>query len=273
MSGMAKTSAQLDAEIAAALGRPRRHHATARARSFSQYPGAEDWDVAMDALLGPRRHHATARARSFSQYPGAEDWDVAMDALLGPRRHHATARARSFSQYPGAEDWDVAMDALLADDPKRAAEVVRAIRKEPGRAQESGSPAFEETLREVPSDVREKFFAHLDVRTAHRHVDAIKGAIYRTKDPDALVAAVREATKHVNAMQRLGRRSASGPGYSYEIDSSGAYDPAMSELGNLLVDAKQYVANIKKQGKATTRARPSCSRTPRRVTSESAENE
>lgn len=133
------------------------------------------------------------------------------------------------------------MDALLAGDPKKSAQVVREIRKQPGREREAGSPAFEETVGEIPADVREKFFSLLGVKTAHRHVDAIKDAIYKTKDPDALIVAVSDANKHRALLKRLG--------LSGHADSSGAYDPAMYELGNLLVAANEMVRRIKIQRK------------------------
>jgi hypothetical protein len=81
---------------------------------------------------------------------------------------------------------------------------------------------------------------HAAIATAAPHVEAIKDAIYRSKDPDALVAAVRAAQKHVAAMKRIG---------SGHIDASGQFDPAMYELGNLLVAAKEMVRRIKIQRK------------------------
>lgn len=158
-------------------------------------------------------------------------------------------RAREFSQYPGAEDWDVAMDALRADDPARAAQVVRALRKVPGRERESGTPAFDETVHEIAPAIRDQFFQRLGVRTAHRHVDAINDAINRTKDPDALIAAVHEAKKHKNAIKRLG--------FSGGTDSSGFYDPASYDLGNLLVKAEEMVRRIKVERKTGRMPKPS----------------
>ena len=82
---------------------------------------------------------------------------------------------------------------------------------------------------------------------AGRHVTAIQHAMYRSKDPDTLVAAVREAQKHVAAMKRVARRPPHHPGSSYFVDSRGEFDPGMYELANLLVDAKKLVAGIRKR--------------------------
>ena len=87
-------------------------------------------------------------------------------------------------------------------------------------------------------------------RTAHtadRYVDAIVHAMYRSKDPDALITAVRDAQKHVSAMKRVARRPPKHPGSSYLVDSRGDFDPKMYEFVNLLVDAKKVVKNIRKQ--------------------------
>ena len=83
--------------------------------------------------------------------------------------------------------------------------------------------------------------------TAHKHVAAIHDALYRSKNPNALIAAVREAQKHVAAMKRIARKPPKHPGSSAFVDSSGEFDPKMYELVNLLVDAKKYVKVIRKQ--------------------------
>lgn len=86
------------------------------------------------------------------------------------------------------------------------------------------------------------------VHTAGKYVDAINDAIYRTKDPEALIAAVAAAQKHAAAMKRIG---------SGHIDSGGAFDPALYELGNLLVKAKEMVRRIKIQRKTGRFPKPS----------------
>jgi hypothetical protein len=83
--------------------------------------------------------------------------------------------------------------------------------------------------------------------TAGKYVDAIHHALYRSKDPDALIDAVRDAQKHVSAMKRVARKPPKHPGSSALVDSRGEFDPKMYELVNLLVDAKKYVKNISKQ--------------------------
>ena len=82
--------------------------------------------------------------------------------------------------------------------------------------------------------------------TADKHVAAIHHAMHRSKDPDELVAAVRDAQRHVSAMKRVARRLPNHPGSSYFVDSRGEFDPKMYELANLLVDAKKHVKNIRK---------------------------
>jgi len=77
---------------------------------------------------------------------------------------------------------------------------------------------------------------------------AINDALHRSKDPDALVSAVAAAQKHVAAMKRIG---------SGHIDASGEFDPAMYELGNLLVKAKEMVRRIKIQRKTGRFPKPS----------------
>lgn len=96
---------------------------------------------------------------------------------------------------------------------------------------------------------------HAAVQTAAPHVEAIKDAMYRSQDPDALIAAVAAANKHRAAMQRLARkqyvadhpedRDKPGLRYSAFHDSSGEYDESMYELGNLLVKANEMVRRIK----------------------------
>ena len=78
-----------------------------------------------------------------------------------------------------------------------------------------------------------------EVRTAAPHVDAIYHALYQSKDPDALIAAVRAAQKHAAAMKRVTK------GRGGHVDSRGEFDAKMYELANLLVAAKQRVKNIK----------------------------
>jgi hypothetical protein len=88
------------------------------------------------------------------------------------------------------------------------------------------------------------------VQTAQKHVDAINDAIYRSKDPEALLAAVSEAKKHIATMARLQKkRGKSG----VQVDSSGEFDPYMYELGNLMVSANERVKNIKKLRSAEKR--------------------
>ena len=83
--------------------------------------------------------------------------------------------------------------------------------------------------------------------TADKHIAAIQHALYRSKNPDELVAAVSAAQKHVNAMKRVARKPPRHPGSSYFVDSRGEFDPTMYDLANLLVDARKYVKNIKKR--------------------------
>lgn len=89
---------------------------------------------------------------------------------------------------------------------------------------------------------------HATVATAEPYVAAINDAIYRSKDPDALVAAVTAAKKHVAAMRRVGR------GY---VDSRGEYDPALADLANLLVKASEMVRRIKIKRKTGRFPKPS----------------
>jgi len=89
---------------------------------------------------------------------------------------------------------------------------------------------------------------HATVATAAPYVEAINEAMYRTKDPDALINAVAAAKKHVAAMRRIG---------TGHIDASGAFDPAMYDLANLLVKANEMVRRIKIQRKTGRFPKPS----------------
>jgi hypothetical protein len=89
---------------------------------------------------------------------------------------------------------------------------------------------------------------HAAVATAAPYVSAIEHAIYRSKDPDALIAAVKDAQKHAAAMKRV------GSGY---VDASGQYDPSMYALANLLVKAKEMVRRLKIQRKTGRVSKPS----------------
>jgi hypothetical protein len=89
---------------------------------------------------------------------------------------------------------------------------------------------------------------HAAVATAVPHVEAINAALYRTGDPDELIAAVAAAKKHVAAMRRIG---------SGHIDASGKFDPAMYDLWNLLIKANEMVRRIKIQRKTGRFPRPS----------------
>lgn len=167
-----------------------------------------------------------------------------------PRWHHATRYGQPYD-----DAWDVAMDAILEHDPKRAAQIVQDIRAKHGSYEPSTE--FEKALDKAPADVRRKFEEYRGVRTAAKHVEAINDAIYRAKDPDALVAAVREANKHVGAMKRLARKPPAHPGSFAGIDSSGEFDPKMGDLGNLLVQANEMVRRIKIQRKTGRLPKPS----------------
>ena len=83
--------------------------------------------------------------------------------------------------------------------------------------------------------------------TADKYVAAINHAMHRSKDPNALITAVRDAQRHVAAMKRVARKPPRHPGSSMLVDSRGEFDPKMYELVNLLVDAKKYVKSIRKQ--------------------------
>jgi phosphoenolpyruvate carboxylase len=89
---------------------------------------------------------------------------------------------------------------------------------------------------------------HAAVATAVPHVEAINEAIYRSHDPDELIAAVSAAKKHVAAMRRVG---------SGHVDASGAFDPALYELMNLLVKANEMVRRIKIKRKTGRFPKPS----------------
>ena len=150
-------------------------------------------------------------------------------------RSHSTIsdRARWLEGDPAS--WPVAMDAILSEQPEKAAEITRALKKEFG-SQIDPPPKFHHALLDVPFDVQARYFAALGpLGTAHKHVVAIERAIHREKDPDALIAAVRVA----NAFRKR--------------KDKGDYDPKDYELGNLLVDANERVANIKKAKKKQSR--------------------
>ena len=98
---------------------------------------------------------------------------------------------------------------------------------------------------------------HAAIATATPHLEAIRAAIYQTKDPDDLIAAVSAAEKHVAVMKRLARKPPNHPGSSGGIDSSGTFDPTMYDLGNELVRAKEMVRRIKIQRKTGRFPKPS----------------
>jgi hypothetical protein len=162
-------------------------------------------------------------------------------ALRRPRSRISHATARS-------DMWDVAMDAILADDPASAARIVRDIGPD---AAHDPPDRFWQALKKSPSDVRWNFEDHLGVRTAGRYVEAINDAIYRSLDPDALIAAVKAAKQHQKAMRRLAGPSGGG------VDSSGAFDPTFYELSNLLIKAEEMVRRIKIQRRTGRSPKPS----------------
>jgi len=164
-------------------------------------------------------------------------------AFRKSRRGHATVAWEPRDE--SGDAWDVARDAILEHDTKRAADIWRSIRKEYG-VEATRPPSFDKALAEVPADVRQRFEDAIGVQTAAKHVKAILDAIYRSKDPDALLTAVSAATKHVTAMKRVARKFG---GVSRLLDSSGAFDPQMSDLNNMLVGAKEMVRRIKIQRK------------------------
>jgi hypothetical protein len=89
---------------------------------------------------------------------------------------------------------------------------------------------------------------HSTAATAAPYVEAINEALYRSHNPDKLIAAVSAAKKHVAAMRRIG---------SGHIDASGEFDPAMYELMNLLIKANEMVRRIKVQRKTGRLPKPS----------------
>lgn len=146
---------------------------------------------------------------------------------LRPRIGHATARS---------DMWDVAMDAILAHDPASAARVVKEIGPD---AMNDSPERFQRTLEKAPFDVRWKFEDHLGARTSSRYIEAIYDAIYQSKDPDALIAAVKAAKAHVRATPPA------------------AFDPARYDLRNLLVKAEEMVRRIKIQKRTGRSPKPS----------------
>ena len=89
---------------------------------------------------------------------------------------------------------------------------------------------------------------HATIATAAPYVEAINEALYHTRDPDALITAVNAAKKHVAAMRRIG---------SGHIDASGAFDPALYDLQNLLVKANEMVRRTKIKRKTGRFPKPS----------------
>jgi hypothetical protein len=168
------------------------------------------------------------------------DRDIA-EVLKKPKRAHATVSER---WEPFAKpDWSVVLDMLQEHKPDKAAVVWRAIHKE-----DPGAPrpdSFARAFRKLDPDVKWKF-EDLTARTGERYVEAINNAIYRDKDPDALIEAVKAAKKHVTATKKL------GSGFR---DTSGSYDDSRYTLQNLLVDAEKSVKHIKKQRKLRAAAR------------------
>lgn len=108
--------------------------------------------------------------------------------------------------------------------------------------------------REIAQTLGRKRSGHATVLTAKPYVDAIHDAIYRSKDPDALITAVRAAQKHKAAMKRIALKKHPGGGY---VDSSGEFDPALHDLANLLVRANEMVRRIKIQRKTGRFPKPS----------------
>lgn len=78
-------------------------------------------------------------------------------------------------------------------------------------------------------------------------VDDIEHAVYKSKNPDALLSAVKNAEVHIKAMKKIARKPPKHPGSCALVDSSGEYDPHMYTLVNLMVDARKMAARIKKQ--------------------------
>jgi hypothetical protein len=141
-----------------------------------------------------------------------------------PRRHHATRY-----RMPYDDAWDVALDAILEHDPKRAAQIVKDIRAKHGSYEPSDE--FEKALDKVPSTIRQQFEDHMGLRTAAKHIEAIKDAINRTNGGEALIAAVREAKKHRAWAQR-----------TVVVRE---FDPKLYDLGNLLVATEELVRRYK----------------------------
>ena len=117
--------------------------------------------------------------------------------------------------------------------------------------------SFARLDREIAEALTRSPRHHATVATAAPHVTAIYDAIHRTKDPDALIAAVAAAQKHVAAMKRIARKPPKHPGSSAQVDMRGEYDPAMYELVNLLVKAKEMVRRIKIERKTGRFPKPS----------------
>jgi hypothetical protein len=184
-----------------------------------------------------RGHPTTKRAHAAKL-----DREIAT-ALKKPKRAHATM-AEPWEPF-AKPDWPVVLDMLEEHKPDKAAVVWRALRKE-----DPGAPrpeSFERAFRKLPADVKWKF-EDLTARTGERYVEAINNAIYQTKDPDALIEAVKAAKKHRAATKRVGNGS---------IDTAGGFDHSMSDLANLLVKAEQMVKNIKTQRKTGKYPKPS----------------
>lgn len=182
---------------------------------------------------GAWRWQEEQRGRSPTKRSHAAKLDRDIATVLKKKATRAHATLLDDWELFGKPDWPVVMDMLQEHKPEKAAVVWRALRKE-----DPGAPrpeSFERAFRALPADVKWKF-EDLTARTGERHVEAINNAIYQTKDPDALIEAVKAAKKHKAATKRVG---------SGFIDTAGGFDHSMSALGNLLVKAEQMVKNIK----------------------------
>jgi len=135
-------------------------------------------------------------------------------------------------------DWPVILDALQEHNPKKAAMVWQALQREEGGAPRPDS--FIRKFRVLPKDIRWQF-EDLTARTADRYLEALHAARHETKDPDALIEAVKAAKKHVAATKRVRPN-----GF---VDTRGAFDPSMQELRNLLATEEKAVKYIKQQRK------------------------
>ncbi len=160
-------------------------------------------------------------ARKSKKKAAQLDREIVEAIAKAPTRRAAWRGTPAYDDLQDA--WNVATDAILMEDPAGAVQIWHDIHAEFADVMTEAPLRFSKALQDAPAEVRWKF-DKLVGGAAITHIAAIYDVIYRSKDRDMLIGAVRAAKRYV-AKHRRGV----------------AFDPDLYNLRDALFKAEDYL--------------------------------